>query len=289
MAQTQNKPPKPLVAIVGTTASGKSAVAMQIALERDGEIICADSRTVYKGMDIGTAKPSKQDQKIIKHHLLDVVLPDQAFSVADFQKLANQAIDDIHKRGKLPILVGGTGLYVDAVLYNFSLRAPRDPKQRQQLQELSLAQLQAEIEARGLTMPNNPQNPRHLIRTIETGGQTPAKRQLRPNTLIMGFQLPPEALKARISARVDVMLQQGLEQEVRGLAKKFGWQSEAMKGIGYREWQAYFDGKQSLEQTKQQIRDHTWQYARRQRTWFRRNPDIQWFDAPEQPSATIGT
>jgi tRNA dimethylallyltransferase len=117
-----------LVVIVGTTASGKSQLAMQVAQERNGEIIAADSRTVYKGMDIGTAKPSLEDQKKVRHHLLDVVEPNQKFSAGDFQKLAQEAIKDIHSRGKLPIMVGGTGLYVDSILYDFNFR-PANPQE----------------------------------------------------------------------------------------------------------------------------------------------------------------
>ncbi|MEO5627319.1 MAG: tRNA (adenosine(37)-N6)-dimethylallyltransferase MiaA [Candidatus Saccharimonadales bacterium] len=268
---TSNK----LVVIVGTTASGKSAAAMQIAQERGGEIICADSRTVYKGMDIGTAKPSAEDQKLVPHHLLDVVSPDQSFTAADFQKLANKAIKDIQKRGKLPILVGGTGLYVDSVIYNFSFR-PVDTKKRAQLEELSVKQLQTKIVELGLDLPANDQNPRHLIRTLETNGTKSKKQPMRANTLVLGIDVPSDVLKERISKRVEQMIEKGLETEVSGLVDRYGWHAEAMKGIGYREWQGYFEGKQGLEATKELIVKNSWQYARRQRTWFRRNKDIHW-------------
>lgn len=264
-----------LVVIVGTTASGKSTAAMQMAQEHNGEIICADSRTIYKGMDIGTAKPTPEDQKLVKHHLLDLVEPNQKFSAADFQKLANKAIKDIQNRGKLPIMVGGTGLYIDSILYNFSFR-PANPQQRQQLEKLTVEQLQQKIDQEGLEMPSNEQNKRHLIRTLETNGQMDSQNPLRANTLVLGIQLPDDELKLRIVMRVEQMVAQGLEQEVKNLSERYGWDAEAMKGIGYREWQAYFGGEQALGETKAEIAKNTWQYARRQRTWFRRNHDIHW-------------
>jgi tRNA dimethylallyltransferase len=266
---------EPLVVIVGTTASGKSALAMQIAQERNGEIIAADSRTIYKGMDIGTAKPSLQHQAKVKHHLLGIVNPDQKFTAADFQKLAQQAIKDIHNRGKLPIIVGGTGLYVDSILYDFSFR-PANPAERQRLESLTVDELQTEITQKGLEMPQNYQNPRHLIRVLETDGKVGAKKPLRANTELVGVRVPDSELKERIGQRIDQMIAQGLEQEVKELSKRYGWEAEAMKGIGYREWQAYFNDDQDLIKTKELIVQDTWQYARRQRTWFRRNQDIRW-------------
>jgi tRNA dimethylallyltransferase len=230
-----------LVVVVGTTASGKSAAAMQMAQLYGGEIICADSLTIYKGMDIGTAKPSKEDRAAVPHHLLDIIEPDQKFSVAQFQKLATTAITDIQNRGKVPIVVGGTGLYVDALIYNYDF---------------------AKAE--------------------------PSKQKLRPNTLVLGFRLPDDELKARIAARVEQMFAQGLEQEVQKLSKRYGWQADGMKGIGYREWQLYFAKQQDLATTKELIIKNTWQYARRQRTWFRRSQDIHWYSPSEQPSGTMG-
>lgn len=280
-------PTNKLVVIVGTTASGKSGAAMEIAQQYGGEIICADSRTIYKGMDIGTAKPSPEDQAKVPHYLLDIVEPNQKFTVADFQKRANKAIEDIQNRGKVPILVGGTGLYVDAVIYDYSFRAG-DPKKRQALEKLTVNELQTKIKELGLPMPENEQNPRHLIKVLETNGAVAQKQALRPNTLVLGLEWPTEQLKQRITERVEQMIEQGLEQEVRALADQYGWQAEAMKGIGYREWQAYFDGQQDLIKTKELIAKNTWQYARRQRTWFKRNKDIIWQNQTEQPSATIG-
>lgn len=266
----------PLVVIVGETASGKSALAIELAERFDGEIICADSRTIYKGMDIGTAKPTVEEQKRVPHHTLDVVEPTSIFSAAQFKQMAQSVIQDISGRGKLPILVGGTGLYVDAVLYDFQFREPADPAERARLSEMSVQELQKEIVAKGLGMPANEQNPRHLARVLETNGSVGEHRELRPNTLVLGLSTDRMVLQERVERRVDAMLAAGLEGEVRGLAEHYGWGAEAMKGIGYREWQAYFAGAQSLAETRAQIVAGTMALAKRQRTWFKRNSSIQW-------------
>ncbi len=264
-----------LVVIVGPTASGKSSAALEMAEERGGEIIAADSRTIYKGMDIGTAKPTAAERMLVPHHLIDIIEPGESFSVADFKKLANAVIEDIQSRGKLPILVGGTGLYIDAVIYDYAFRKT-DPKIRAELNKLDVKELQKRIKQAGLELPANLNNPRHLVRMLETNGQASKKQSLRDNTLVLGIDWPTDVLKQRITDRVERMFTQGLEAEVKILVKKYGWDCEAMKGVGYKEWQAYFTGDQTLEETKQLIQTNTWQYARRQRTWFKKNPDIHW-------------
>lgn len=266
----------PLVAVVGETASGKSALAIELAKRFDGEIICADSRTIYKGMDIGTAKPTAEEQKLVPHHMLDVVEPTSIFSAAQFKQMAQSVINEVSARGKLPILVGGSGLYVDAVLYDFQFREPADPAERARLSRMSVQELQKEIVAKGLAMPANEQNPRHLVRALEANGSAGERRELRPNTLVLGLSLRREVLRERVERRADAMLAAGLESEARELAERYGWGSEAMKGIGYREWQAYFAGVQSLAETKTQIVNGTIALAKRQRTWFKRNSSIQW-------------
>ncbi len=239
----------PLIAIVGETASGKSALALSLAERYNGEIICADSRTVYKGMDIGTAKPSKEEQARIPHHLLDVVKPNEKFNVAEFKRLANQAIEDITNRGKLPILVGGTGLYIDAVLFDYQFSSVDSEK--------------------------DSVNPRHLKEPL------PSNAELRAQSLILGLSISKDEINLRIEKRVRAMIEHGLEQEVRNLSNQYGWDTEAMTGVGYREWQAYFAGNQTLAETAQLITIHTRQYAKRQRTWFRRNKYIHWISTSE--------
>ncbi len=266
----------PLVVIVGPTGSGKSALAMDIARKYNGEIICADSRTVYKGMDIGTAKPSGDDQTEIPHHLLDMIEPDQTFTAAEFKRQALAAIDTIHSRGKLPIMVGGTGLYVDGVIFDFAFLPPVPAEERERLEQMSVSELQAMIDSLNLELPENKENRRHLIRRIETNGQIPVKKGLRDRTLVLGVELEKQELIRRLEARVQKMLDQGLEQEVEGLAKKYGWQAPGMTGLGYREWRTYFEGGLTRKEVVRAIINGSWQYARRQRTWFRRNQHIRW-------------
>ncbi len=271
---------QPLLVIVGETGSGKSGLAMQLAQRFNGEIICADSRTVYKGMDIGTAKPSLTEQKQIPHLILDVVTPAEHFTAADFKRLAREAINNIQARGKLPIMVGGTGLYIDSVIFDYDFHPAADPARRAELQKLSVAQLQAQLEAEGITLPANDKNPRHLIRALETGGVPANKQALLPWTLVIGLSVERELLSQRLTQRAKEMLGKGLEAEVRQLAQQYGWDSEAMSAVGYKEWQPYINGPQSLEETQALIIKHTLAYAKKQRTWFKRNKSIQWLSNP---------
>lgn len=272
---------KPLLVVVGQTATGKSSLALELAERCYGEIICADSRTVYRGMDIGTAKPTAAEQKRVRHHCIDLIDPDGHFTAADFKRFAVAAMDDITWRGRMPILVGGTGLYIDAILYDYSFRTPADTDRRKQLDGLSVAELQKQLRAAGIALPNNPQNPRHLVRALETGGKQPERAALRQNTLVIGLQLDKEELAARIVSRVDAMLQAGLEDEVRRLFKRYGFDIPPMQTIGYQEWQEYFNGVQNLEQTRKLIIRNTRAYAKRQRTWFKRNNSVQWISNRE--------
>ncbi len=267
----------PLLAIVGETASGKSSMAMALAKRFNGELICADSWTVYKGFDIGTAKPSSEDQRRVRHHLLDVAEPEQGFSAVLFQKLAREVIADIEARNKLPILVGGTGLYIDSVIFSYEFLPPPSPQLRAELNALSLDEVVERANRLGLDLTSiDARNKRRVIRLIENNGQLPGKGPLRENTLILAIDTDRENLKERIAARVDAMLAAGLEDEVRQLSEKYGWNVEPMKGISYSEWQPYFAGVHDLEQTKQRIIKDTLDLAKRQRTWFKRNKAINY-------------
>ena len=271
----------PLLVIVGETASGKSALALKLAQQFDGEIICADSRTVRRGVDIGTAKPTVAERALVPHHLLDVVGPAKDFTAAVFQRLAKQAIAEIANRGKLPIMVGGTGLYIDGVLYDYGFLPTGDSGQREALNAMSLPELLAKIDDLGIDPDDVDQrNKRRLIRLIETNGAQPSKRELRPNTLIIGLRPDREVLKQKIIDRVDAMLAAGLEQEVRRLSDQYGWDCEALKGVGYAQWRGYFEGSQTLFETRQKIIKATLDLAKRQRTWFKRNYSVQWFSTP---------
>jgi len=166
----------PILFIVGPTASGKSDLAMRIAKKFEGEIVCADSQTIRRDLDIGTAKPTASDQKEVVHHMLDIVDPYDKYSVAEFKQGAEKAIDAIIERDRLPIIVGGTGLYVDSLLYNFKFRGSSSEYSREELEKLSVKELQEIIKKGDLQIPKNDKNPRHLIRAIESEGQLYKKR-----------------------------------------------------------------------------------------------------------------
>ncbi len=280
----------PLVVVVGETASGKSALAMEMAQKFNGEIISADSWQVYKGFNIGTAKPSQDEQAKIPHNLIDIADPAKGFSAAEFKKLASKAINDIQKARKLPIVVGGTGLYVDSLIYDYGFLPAGSSKERTRLNNLSIAELISELEARKISIEGiDIRNKRRLVRLLEVGGKRPAKASLRPNTLIIGTQTSREELKERVTSRVDAMLKASLKAEVKTLAKQYGWNVEPMKGIGYREWKSYFEGTQSMQQTRERIINSTMRLAKKQRTWFKRNNSIHWVKSPQESVDLVTT
>lgn len=270
-----------LIVVVGETASGKTALAIRLAQEFGGEIICADSWTIRQEADIGTAKPTAEQRTMVPHHLLDVVGPDEDFTAAVFKRLANEAITDIAARGKLPIMVGGTGLYVDGVLYDYGFLPAGDRGDREVLNALSTVELLEKINELGLELGTvDTRNKRRLIRLIETNGALPTRQAMRENTLIVGLRPERDDLKERIEKRVDDMLEAGLEDEVRDLAGRYGWDCEALKGISYAQWRDYFDGIETRDQARHKIIKATFDLAKRQRTWFKRNKSIQWFSTP---------
>lgn len=283
---------KPLVVVVGETASGKSALALELARRFDGELICADSWTVYKGFDVGTAKPPLAEQREIRHYLLDVADPKQGFSAVAFQRLARWAISDIQARGKLPIMVGGAGLYIDSVLFDYQFLPVPPQGIREELSALTLGELQQRAHDQGLdTTGIDLRNKRRIIRLIENNGMRPTKGQMRENVLILGIAVDREHLRERVTQRVDAMLAAGLKHEVRQLAEQYGWEAEPMKGIGYREWQPYFEPRpelhQDLEQTRERIISATMGLAKRQRTWFKRNERIHWLHEPNTLAESV--
>jgi len=272
---------QPLIVIVGSTATGKSALAIKIAQQFNGEIISADSWLVRKNVDIGTAKPSKKELSLVKHHLIDLINADEDFTAAIYKKRALEVIDDIYGRKKLPILVGGTGLYIDALLYDYSFLPSSSNDLRMKLNSMSLAQLHSLAIDKGLSLDNIDQNnKRRVIRLIEANGKIPTKSEIKPNVLLIGLKSVKDDLEANIQHRIDEMFNRGLADEVSQLANKYGWDCQALKGIGYHEWKLYFTGNQSLEQTKQRIVKDTLLLAKRQTTWFKRNKSIQWFTTP---------
>jgi len=250
---------------------------MTVAELFNGEIISADSWTVYKGFDIGTAKPTLQEQALIPHHLIDIADADHGFNAAEYKRLALQSIDDISKRGRLPIMAGGTGLYVDSIIYDYSFLPPATASIRNYLNGLSLDELQHKVIEKGINSQDiDTNNKRRLIRLFESNGKRPIKSSLRENTILLGIRLPEEKLLDRIRLRVDHMINSGLVEEVGVLAEKYGWDVEPMKGIGYREFVEYYNGTQTLEETRLRVVKSTLNLAKRQRTWFKRNNSIRW-------------
>ncbi|MFO0881856.1 MAG: tRNA (adenosine(37)-N6)-dimethylallyltransferase MiaA [Candidatus Saccharimonadales bacterium] len=269
-----------LLVIVGPTASGKTGLAIEIAKKYHGEIIAADSRTVYKGLDIGTAKPTAVEQRGIPHYGFDLVGPGESFSVGDFKTYADSTIHDIQIRGNTPILVGGTGLYVNAVVYDFSLAPPNDAV-RKELEGLGIVELQKRIQAARLQMPENTQNRRHLVRTLEKGDVAINHKPLSPETIIIGINPGKELLRVRITERAHAMLNTGVLDEVAWGLEHYGLDSEAMTGGVYRIYRDVIWGKLTTEQAVDLFVTSDMQLAKRQMAWFKRNQDIQWFDSAE--------
>lgn len=267
---------KPLICIVGVTASGKSALAMEAARRHNGEIIAADSRTIYRGMDIGTAKPSKADQTEVEHHLLDVVYPGERFTAADFKKLANEAINDISNSGKLPIIVGGTGLYIDSILFDYKFAKDIDPQKRKELNAKTDVELARLVNNRGGEHIDT-HNRRHMIRFLETGGTPKQAKKLRKDTLVVGIDRKKSEIRNRIEKRTEAMFRKGLRKEVDKLVKKYGWNNEAMTSVIYKLFKEYQAGEISMSELKRKNVLRELQLVKRQKTWLKRNPYIQWF------------
>ncbi len=283
-----------LIAIVGPTAVGKSWLALHLAQHFHGEIVNADSRQVYRYMDIGTAKPGPEERSIVPHHLLDMVDPDEPFSLAIYRQMAEQSISQIQLRGKVPFLVGGSGLYVWTIVEGWQIPAvPPDPSLRQRLEqqarEKGVYELFQELQrvdpvAAAKIMPTNL---RRIIRALEvyliSGKPISQFWQKTPPTfpiLIIGLTLERSELYRRIDFRVDEMLKRGLVEEVKQLLDRgYGLHLPAMSGIGYKQIGEYLQGRTSLEEAVQQIKWQTHCFTRRQYAWFRTNdPRIHWFD-----------
>lgn len=266
-----------LIAIVGPTASGKTGLAIDIAERFNGEIICADSRTVYKGMDIGTAKPTPAEQARVRHWGLDLVEPNERFTAADFKRYADDAIADIGSRGKVPFLVGGTGLYVDAVLYDFTFSPVANKKHRDEFEKMSVEALEKYCNDNNINLPNNPKNKRHLISAIERNGiDSISKAPIKHNHYIVGIATKMNTLRTRIEARTEHIFDSNIEEEATMLGKKYGWNSEAMTGNIYPLIKKQLDSKAPIDEIRTEFSTLDYQLAKRQMTWLRRNPDIMW-------------
>lgn len=283
-------PIKPVVVIVGPTASGKSALAMRVAAAYNGEIIAADSRTLYRGMNIGTAKPTQDEQTRIPHHGLDLIEPDQLYSAAQFKQYATQKVAEIHKRRRLPIIVGGTGLYVDGYVHDYGFGPKATGSLRAELETMSLEALQAKAAELGIDKDQiSYKNARHLARAIERGATIVDKKPKSEHILYVGLQVDSQDLSDRIVARVENMFQAGFLDEVAGLAEKYGEDAPGLLAPGYKAVLMHLNNPQeySLDYTKNLFIQSDKNLAKRQRTWFKRNKDIQWCETPEAAEQII--
>lgn len=266
-----------LVAFVGPTASGKTQAALDLAKIIPSEIICADSRTVYKELDIGTAKPTAEDQSRIPHYGLDLVSPGEKYSVADFVIYAEGALRDIWARNKTAILVGGSGLYIDAILFGYKFRnQARDIKDWEKYSNDELMQLAKKLYP-GAINTIDVKNTRRLQQLILRGPTNTSDREsLKYEVKIIGIDPDLENLQIRIEKRTDNMLSQGLVQECDNLIKKYGRDCPTLQTTGYSAVVKYLTGKQDLDTMQRQIITDTKRLAKKQYTWFRRNSFITW-------------
>ncbi|HUC95869.1 MAG TPA: tRNA (adenosine(37)-N6)-dimethylallyltransferase MiaA [Candidatus Saccharimonadia bacterium] len=280
----------PLVFIVGETASGKSKLAIDLALKFNGEIINADSWAVYRGFDIGTAKPSVEERRLVPHHLFDVADPLAGYSAAIFKRMAGECIEDIYTRKKLPIIVGGTGLYIDSIIYNYIFLPGSNLKERSYLETLKLDDLKTMVNKYGFDSTGiDLNNKRRVIRLIENKGKRPQSSPMRKNILILGLKVDAANLENNIKKRVKRMLNDGLEREVKRLVNKYGWDIEPMKGIGYRQFKDYFNGHITYDQLRELIISDTIKLVKKQKTWFKRNKSIHWLHNSSQSVELITT
>ena len=292
-----------LIAIVGPTAVGKSRLAIHLAQSLDGEIVSADSRQVYRYMDIGTAKPSPEERASAPHHLIDVVNPDEHFSLALYQQMAYRAIKDIEQRGKLALLVGGSGLYVRAVTGGLRIpQIPPDAELRRSLEEKAAAGGYTAIyeELEGIdpdaAQRIDPRNVRRVIRAIEvfrtTGLPFSQLQRFSPffRTLVIGLTTERRELYRKIDSMVDHMMEQGLVQEVEGLLKRgYSLDLPSMSGLGYKQIGQYLRRELDLAEAVQRIKYKTHRFARHQYAWFRLEDEaIHWFDIRNDIEEPIG-
>lgn len=283
-----------VIVLIGPTAVGKTRTSIELAKRFNGEVISGDSMQIYKRMDIGTAKIKHEEMEGIIHHLIDIKRPDEPFSVAEFQELVRSKITDITNRGKIPIIVGGTGLYIQSVIYDYQFSdAPMNEEVRQRLEQRAIAEgvdalhkELAEVDPPSASRIH-PNNVRRVIRALEvylTTGQTltsiQSEQKLEPlyETVLLGLTMDRERLYERINERVDVMLNEGLVSEVEALYNEGLEHAQALQAIGYKEWFNFFKNNQKFDDTVEQLKQNSRRYAKRQLTWFRNKMDVTWFD-----------
>lgn len=293
-----------VIVICGPTASGKTALSIELAKKIDGEIVSADSMQIYKDMDIGSAKPTQEEMEGIKHYLLDFVSPEERYSVADYKKDATIAVNEIIEKGKTPIIVGGTGLYIDSLIYNIDYpEIEFDEEYRKSLEkraeEEGLQNLYEEAkEIDSKAMENiSPNDQKRILRVLELyhqTGKTKTEQEIesRKNEIpydyhVFALNMDREKLYDRINKRVDIMIEQGLIEEVEGIIKKYRTYPTAMQALGYKEIKEYIIGNITKEQAIETVKQETRRYAKRQLTWFRKNKQTIWLNALDKKEENI--
>lgn len=294
-----NSQKEKVVSVIGPTAVGKTELSLQIAKRFNGEIISGDSMQVYKGMDIGTAKIKPSEMQGVPHHLLDLKDPWESFSAAEYQKIVREKIKEVHSRGHLPILVGGTGLYIQSVLYDYQFSdAPADFSFRERMEEKvrsgGAMNLYNQLKTIDPDAANkiHPNNHRRVIRALEIfhcTGKTMTEFQKKQQNIplyqdiLIGLTMDRETLYQRIDHRVDLMIEEGLVQEVRDLMKKgLSREHQSMKAIGYKEIADYLEKRIPYEEALILLKKNSRHYAKRQLTWFRNKMDAEWFDLTDE-------
>ena len=288
-----------VIVICGPTASGKTALSIELAKQINGEIVSADSMQIYKDMDIGTAKPTKEEMQGIKHYLIDFVSPDERYSVADYKQDAKKAIREILKKGKVPIIVGGTGLYIDSLIYEIEYpNIEFDEKYREKLEkeveEKGLEELyerakEVDVEATKKISKNDKKRILRILEIYHATGKNKTEQEIESRKKEVEFDYKVYALNwdreklyERINKRVDIMIEQGLIEEVKNVHEKYNEFPTAMQGLGYKEVVEYLENKTTKEEMVEKIKQETRRYAKRQMTWFRKNKQTIWLNAEEE-------
>ncbi|MCI2953717.1 tRNA (adenosine(37)-N6)-dimethylallyltransferase MiaA [Staphylococcus caprae] len=291
----QNKPF--LVVIVGPTASGKTELSIEIAKKFNGEVISGDSMQVYKHMDIGTAKVTRDEMDGIPHHMIDILEPDESFSAYEFKKRAEACIEDIINRGKLPIIAGGTGLYIQSLLYNYAFEDETVSPEKMQIVHAQLAELEqynneelhhylASFDSESAENIH-PNNRKRVLRAIEyylkTKKLLSSRKKVQQftenyDTLLIGIEMSRETLYFKINKRVDIMLGHGLFKEVQQLVEQGFETSQSMQAIGYKELVPVVKGNMNMDDAVEKLKQHSRQYAKRQLTWFKNKMNVHWLN-----------
>jgi tRNA dimethylallyltransferase len=288
---------KDIVVILGPTASGKSGAALEVSKHIDCELISADSMQIYRKMDIGTAKPTKQEQEIVKHHMIDIVNIDEDFSVSDFKDKSFKIIDNLHKNNKTPVVVGGTGLYINSIVYDLDFTStPLNEDFRNEMEEIIRKKGLRSLYERLKDLDSDAANRIHqndekrIIRRLEVldneGNEVKKfdfeKINTKYNFKIFGLTHPRPFLYEKINNRVDIMLEKGLISEVKGLVDEYGENHKALKAIGYKEIIDYLNGNISKEEAIRLVKRNSRRFAKRQFTWFKRDNRTKWLDFSEK-------